>query len=223
MKPGDPDTSYGWIDLYWIPLGIGGSGFVRTLGRLYESTKARRDNRPPLAIYHTALRVRTPEGIYAVEMVLPSRGGDYGSRGVVLQGAVASAWLAAWRIFRYEVRRWRNGILLDDEPTVVGPQRLTDDPDQASRLLESMDFVPQLVWGRDQLETGEMWNSNSVISWLLVKAGLPIEAIQPPPGARAPGWDTGIVVATRGLPEPFDHSTEGRSQPGAADQGRQRS
>jgi len=47
--------------------------------------------------------------------------------------------------------------------------------------------------------TGEMWNSNSVISWLLTKAGLPVETIQPPPGARAPGWDAGILVARRGL------------------------
>ena len=101
--------------------------------------------------------------------------------------------------FRYEVRRWRDGIHLDADPAVVGPQRLSDDPDQAGRLLEWTSFVPPLIWGRDQMGTGEMWNSNSVISWLLTKAGLPVETIQPPPGARAPGWDAGILVARRGL------------------------
>jgi hypothetical protein len=185
------------IDLYWIPLGVGGSGFVRVVGRLYEAVDSRRDHRRRLAIYHTALRVGTPDGLFAVEMVLPSRGGDPVSRGVVLEGAVASARLERWRVFRYEVRRWHDGILLDTEPEVIGPQRLSNDPDQAARLLRLTTLVPRLVWGRDQLRTGEMWNSNSVISWLLAKAGLPAEEIPDPPGARAPGWDAGIVVARR--------------------------
>lgn len=190
------DTSSS-IDLYWIPLGVGGSGFVRIVGRVYEALDSRRDHRRPRAIYHTALRVRTTDGLFAVEMVLPSRGGDPTSRGVVLEGAVASARLERWRVFRYEVRRWRDGILLDAEPEVIGPQRLSNDPDQATRLLQWTTLLPRLVWGRDQLRTGEMWNSNSVISWLLAKSGLPVEEIPSPPGIRAPGWDAGIAVARR--------------------------
>jgi hypothetical protein len=130
-------------------------------------------------------------------MVLPSRGGDPASRGVVFEGSVGSSWLGWARLFRYEVRRWRNGILLDEEPAVVGPLRLTDDPDQARRLLEWTNLVPPLIWGRDQVDAGEMWNSNSMISWLLAKSGLPVEGINAPPGARAPGWDAGIVLARR--------------------------
>jgi hypothetical protein len=42
-----------------------------------------------------------------------------------------------------------------------------------------------------------MWNSNSVISWLLVRSGLPADAFQPPTGGRAPGWEAGIVTANR--------------------------
>jgi Polyketide cyclase / dehydrase and lipid transport len=42
-----------------------------------------------------------------------------------------------------------------------------------------------------------MWNSNSVISWLLVHAGVGVDAIRPPAGGRAPGWDAGLVVARR--------------------------
>jgi hypothetical protein len=42
-----------------------------------------------------------------------------------------------------------------------------------------------------------MWNSNSLISWLIAKSGLDFEAIAPPCGGRAPGWHAGIVVAQR--------------------------
>jgi hypothetical protein len=196
-----PQGLSGSIDLFWIPLGVRGSGFVRFVGKVYESLMAHRDDRVPLALYHAALRVHTADGPFAVEMVLPSRGGDPASRGVVLEGAVGSPWLGWARLFRYEVRRWRNGILLDDEPAAVGPLRLSDDPDRARRLLESTHLVPPLVWGRDQLGAGEMWNSNSMISWLLAKAGLPVEAIRAPVGARAPGWDAGIVLARTGAGE----------------------
>jgi hypothetical protein len=57
--------------------------------------------------------------------------------------------------------------------------------------------VPTPVWGRDELRAGEMWNSNSVISWLIARSGLDVESIQPPLGGRAPGWRSGIVVARR--------------------------
>jgi hypothetical protein len=53
------------------------------------------------------------------------------------------------------------------------------------------------VWGRDELGTGEMWNSNSVIAWLLARSGLPTDAIRPPAGGRAPGWEAGLVTARR--------------------------
>jgi hypothetical protein len=42
-----------------------------------------------------------------------------------------------------------------------------------------------------------MWNSNSAIAWLITRAGLDAEAIQPPTGGRAPGWNAGLVVARR--------------------------
>lgn len=45
-----------------------------------------------------------------------------------------------------------------------------------------------------------MWNSNSVISWLLARSGLPAEAILPPTGGRAPGWHAGLVTARRHQP-----------------------
>jgi hypothetical protein len=42
-----------------------------------------------------------------------------------------------------------------------------------------------------------MWNSNSVISWLIARSGIDIESIRPPAGGRAPGWQAGLVVARR--------------------------
>jgi hypothetical protein len=53
------------------------------------------------------------------------------------------------------------------------------------------------VWGRDELAAGEMWNSNSVVAWLLVVSGLSAEAVSPPRSGRAPGWNAGVVVARR--------------------------
>jgi hypothetical protein len=42
-----------------------------------------------------------------------------------------------------------------------------------------------------------MWNSNSIIAWLIAGCGLPAESIHPPAGGRAPGWHAGLVVARR--------------------------
>ena len=45
----------------------------------------------------------------------------------------------------------------------------------------------------DELHAGDMWNSNSLASWLLTDAGLDrdVAAARPPLGGRAPGWATG--------------------------------
>jgi hypothetical protein len=45
--------------------------------------------------------------------------------------------------------------------------------------------------------TGEMWNSNSVIAWVIARSAIDTESIQPPTGGRAPGWQAGLVVARR--------------------------
>jgi hypothetical protein len=42
-----------------------------------------------------------------------------------------------------------------------------------------------------------MWNSNSLISWLLVRSGFEADGLDPPAGGRAPGWRSGLVVARR--------------------------
>jgi hypothetical protein len=203
MTASSAEASPAGIDLYWIPLGAGGSGFVRLNGRIYEAIKARLEGRSRGAIYHTALLVHLPEGRFVVETMWPSPDADTESRGVVVEGAVFARRLARLQTFRYEVRCWRNGVLPDADEAFGGPQRVSDDTGQARRLLKMAGSVPALIWGRDQLEAGEMWNSNSVISWLLMQSGLTMETIHPPAGGRAPGWDAGISIANRS-PEPND-------------------
>jgi hypothetical protein len=63
-----------------------------------------------------------------------------------------------------------------------------------------LDLVPQVptpVWGRDELRTGDMWNSNSVTAWVIARSGMDVESICPPPAGRAPGWHAGLEVARR--------------------------
>ena len=95
------------------------------------------------------------------------------------------------------MRRWRDGVIPDVAEAVESPRRLSDDLDSARRLLELVPRVPTPVWGRDELRAGEMWNSNSLVSWLIARSGLDVESIRPPLGGRAPGWQAGIAVARR--------------------------
>jgi hypothetical protein len=186
----------GYVDLYWIPLGAGG-WFVKRNGRLYERLIATRERRPPLDLYHSALEVGVPGGTFVIEVTpVPDTFGT-AARGVVAEGAVGTRAGGHLRIFRYEVRRWRGGRIPDVTECVQSPRRLTTEAAVARRLLDLVPEVPILVWGRDELRTGDMWNSNSVISWLIARSGLTVEDIALPSGGRAPGWDAGIVVALR--------------------------
>ena len=105
--------------------------------------------------------------------------------------------LGRLRMFRYDVRRWRDGRIPDVAEAVDSPRTLGTDPAIARTVLDLVAQVPTPVWGRDELGTGEMWNSNAVIAWVLARSGIPTEAIHPPPGGRAPGWNAGLVVAAR--------------------------
>ncbi len=194
----DLEPSRASVDLYWIPLGAGGAGFVRFNGRVYEAIKARAERRRALDLCHTALEVRVPAGRFTIENAWPSPDSDTRSRGVVLEGPVGARWNARFRALRYEVRCWRDGIIPDAGEAVGGPQHLSNDPIRAQRLVDLVASVPLLAWGRDELRCGDMWNSNSVISWLLARSGLPVDEIHPPVGKRAPGWEAGRVAAHLG-------------------------
>jgi len=184
------------IDLYWLPLGAGGHS-VRLNGLFFEAIAARLQHRGRADLYHPALEVHVPEGRFVIEQA--PAWGTSGERGVVAEGPVGMRAAGRFRLFRYEVRRWRDGVIPDVAEAVESPQRLSDDTDRARGLLEVVPEMPTPVWGRDELRTGEMWNSNSFISWLLVRSGFDAATIRLPPSGRAPGWDAGVVVAQRQL------------------------
>ena len=181
------------VDLYWLPLGAGGH-FVKYNGRVYEWIKARFERRPRCDLYHAALQVQLPEGRYVIEQT-PEPDLSGADRGVVAQGPVGSRRAARFRLFRYEIRVWRGGHIPDIVEAVDSPQRLSDDEEVARHVLDVVPRVPRLVWGRDELGAGEMWNSNAVIAWVIAASGLDAETIRPPSGGRAPGWRAGLAAA----------------------------
>lgn len=194
-RPSAP-VALGSVDLYWLPLGAGGH-CVRLNGRVYEAVAARLSRRPVCALYHSAVEVRVPEGRFVVEQTpVPAASGG-AQRGVVAEGPVGLRAAGRLRLLRYEVRRWPDGVIPDVAEAVASPQRVTDDLQQARRLLDLVPAVPTLTWGRDELGTGEMWNSNSIVAWLIERSGIAADAVPLPPGGRAPGWAAGVVLARR--------------------------
>jgi hypothetical protein len=187
------DPPPGAIDLYWVPLGAG-AHVVRLSGKAYEAIVAFTQRRAPSALYHTALEVTGPDARFVIECA-PIPDDEGRTRGVVAEGPVGVAPAGRFRVFRYEIRRWREGSISDADAAVGGPIRVTIDVDRAQRLLELVPSVPTLVWGRDELHTGDMWNSNSLTAWLLARTGIEVRGLQPPRGGCAPGWRAGLVAA----------------------------
>lgn len=184
------------VELYWLPLGAG-AHVVRRCGRVYEAVLARWQHRPRHDLYHAALQVRLDGRRFVIELA-PAWASDHTDDGVVAFGPVGARPLGRSRWFRYEVRCWEDGTIPDVGFAVGGPRRLSQRREQAARLLEAVPRVPTPTWGRDESGTGEMWNSNSVVAWLLACSGHDLAAVSPPAGGRAPGWAAGWVVAGRG-------------------------
>ena len=192
---GGVDDIRGSVDLYWIPLGAG-AHVVRLSGKLFEAIAALLQRRPRCDLYHSALVVCVPEGRFVIEQT-PVPDHDGVRRGVVAGGAVGMRWAGRFRWFRYEIRRWRDGQIPDVNEAIASPVRLADDLAVAERVLAVLPSIPTPVWGRDELDTGEMWNSNSVIAWALASSNVDVATIRPPAGGQAPGWTAGLVVAAR--------------------------
>ena len=187
----------GLVELYWLPLGAGDTPrLVHWSGRLYEAIAARGGHRTAQALYHSALQVRLGADRFTIEMA-PVWATPQPGRGVVGEGAVGSPLLGRWRLFRYEVRAWRDGIIPDLDQAVDSPQRMSSEAVVARRLLALVREFPTVTWGRDELGAGEMWNSNSLTAWLLARSGHALEGVHPPLHGRAPGWQAGLVVAGR--------------------------
>jgi hypothetical protein len=184
------------VDLYWIPLGTGGH-CVRFNGKVYEALVAACEGRPRCDLYHAAMMVDLGREHFTIELA-PSPDAREASRGVVATGPVGARWAGRVRLFRYELRCWRDGTIPDLADAVGGPSRLSHEPAVARRVLDLIAEVPTPVWGRDELHAGEWWNSNSVIAWVIAKAGLYADDLHPPLNGRAPGWNAGLNVARGG-------------------------
>jgi hypothetical protein len=188
-----PDRS--GIDLLWIPLGAGSAiPVVRWNGRMYEALAARRERRSRLDLYHAALEVWAFGTRFVVEMT-PAWGSSHSPEGAVASGPVGMRLLGRSSLFRYEVHCWREGTIPDRDFAVGGPQFLTGDEGVARRVLDLAPDFPTAVWGRDEFGTGDMWNSNSLVAWLLSRAGISLGDLAPPRNGRAPGWAAGLAVA----------------------------
>ena len=190
-----PGVAADAVDLYWLPLGAG-DHVVKRFGRLYETVVAAREHREPCDLYHAALEVRLDGTRYVIESA-PAWDRAEPDRGVVATGPVGARWLGRSRWFRYEVRRWREGLIPDAFAAVDSPRRVSADRDRAAHVLDLAPHFPALTWGRDQQHLGDMWNSNSLIAWLLAASGHDTAVIAPPPRGRAPGWQSGLLAAPR--------------------------
>jgi hypothetical protein len=196
MRPDDQgaETTSAAVDLYWIPLGTG-SPVVQWCGGMYERISALRARREAAQLYHCGLKVMAAPDVFVIEMA-PAWQFSSVDRGVVLEGPVGTRWAGRSKWFRYEVRCWRNGRIPDEADAVCSPQRLTTDPAIGARVLRELSSVPRHTWGRDSVGVGEMWNSNSVVSWVLTRSGIDLTSVKPPRRGRAPGWRAGIAAAS---------------------------
>jgi hypothetical protein len=123
------------VDLYWLPLGAGGH-FVRLNGCAIEAVAARLQRRPACDLFHSALQVHSGGETFVIEQTpVPNLSGD--ERGAVAEGAVGSRWAGRFRIFRYEIRLWRNGHIPDVAEAVNSPVRLSEDQDTRGACLTS--------------------------------------------------------------------------------------
>ena len=192
VPEGAPPAGEHAVDLYWIPLGSG-AHVVRLSGRALRGPRPPRSGGGPVATSTTRPSRSWCRRAATSSRWLrsPRRGGE---RGVVAEGAVGSRLARSPPDLplrgpvlarRVDPRRCRCG-----RQPGAGDRRRRRGPAACSTLTRS---VPTAVWGRHELARGDMWNSNSVTSWLLTRAGVDIDAVRLPPGGRAPGWDAGIA------------------------------
>jgi hypothetical protein len=191
----DPGPTAARVELFWIPLGAGARvPVVRTSGRIFEALSAWRQHRSRENLYHAALVVHVDGEQWTIEMA-PVWSSKDPERGAVVTGPVGSALLGRSRWFQYEVRRWRSGSIPDLTYAVGDAVVALEDDVAVRRLLDLVPDVPVLTWGRDTDHLGEMWNSNSVVAWLLERCDVDTGRIPLPRRGRAPGWDAGARLA----------------------------
>jgi hypothetical protein len=109
----DATTTAVRVELYWLPVGAGDNTHcVRVNGWTFEAVAALAQHRDRCDLYHSALEVRLGADRYVIEMA-PVWSLDGPDHGAVCEGPVGMAGLGRSRLFRYEVRRWRHGVIPD--------------------------------------------------------------------------------------------------------------
>jgi len=86
------------VDLYWLPLGAGGS-FVRFNGRVYEAAIALRQHRDRCDLYHAALQVHLDGDRFVIEMT-PAWDRPEPDRGVWPKARLPRSWCEVRRRHR---------------------------------------------------------------------------------------------------------------------------
>lgn len=176
-----------------MPVGAGTPRLQQASLRLWEAIEAARARRPRVKLFHSALKLGLADGgTYTLELTPMFIGG---SEPPILTGPVGLRGADRFRLFRYQLRGLPVTSLPDEEWAVESPVRLSDECDVVDRMLELAPSVPRHIWGRRVPGTREMWTSDSVISWLLFRAGLDLSDVRVPDGGRAPGWNVGLQLA----------------------------
>jgi hypothetical protein len=179
------------VAVLWAPVGAGGHVARRT-SHWWEVVSAARQHRRPRPLFHAALELVVDGQVRLVEMTPRWGRVATGAWDVVATGPVGTRWLGRSRWFSYEVRLTRPSVVATRDVVVVATGGAA-----VRSVLAAVPRVPRLVWGREVGSTGDMWSSNSVVSWVLAEAGL-LGDLGPPDGGRAPGWDAGVAVRAGG-------------------------
>ena len=166
----------------WAAVGAGGHVARRT-SAWWERAVAACEGRTPQPLVHAVLEV-VVDGVTTRVDMGPTWGRTDATRRVVRTGPVGSHLLGRCPLFRYEVR------VVDGPGVPPGVLHVSADVAVPRDLLAHLVDVPAYTWGRDEAGVGEMWTSNSVVAWLLARAG--VRTLGPPAGYRAPGWDAGV-------------------------------
>lgn len=185
MEPG--------VELWWMSVGAGTSRVQQASLRLWEAIEAARARRPRARLVHSALKLHDGTATWTLELTPAFVAA---ATPPLITGPVGLGAAGRLRLFRYQLV-CLPGETFPDEAWAVAQARLPGEAELAARLLALAPTVPRHVWGRRVHGTREMWTSDSVVSWLLARAGVDVPAVAPPAGTRAPGWGAGLALARR--------------------------
>ena len=177
----------------WVPATAGSCAGAAAPSKRVARHEHRAPARP------LSLGVRGPRSTasgYVIEMTPVWRLPRTATAASSAKAPLGSRRLGRSRLFRYEVHCWRGGVIPDvGRGRGRSPRAQLRPATMAQRVLDLVATSPRCTWGRDEHATGDMWNSNSLTSWLLASSGHDTADIRPPADGRAPGWSAGLAVA----------------------------